>query len=147
MKVILLKDVNGTGKQGDVKDVADGYARNFLIAKGAALEATQKNLSDLAGKKASQQHKKDLEKAAAQEIAEAINNKKVVAKAKAGKGGKLFGSVTSANIAEVIEQQLGKKVEKKKISMNEIKAFGSYQAEIKLYNGISAKISIEVVEE
>ena len=147
MKVILLKDVKGTGKQGEIKEVADGYARNFLLAKGVAVEATTKNLSDLEGKKSSEQHKKDVEKANAQEIADAINGKKIIAKAKAGQGGKLFGSVTSGNIADVIEAQLGHKVDKKKISVNEIKAFGTYEAEVRLYNGISAKVTVDVVEE
>lgn len=147
MKVILLKDVKGTGKQGEVKEVADGYARNFLLSKGLALEATPKNLSDLAGKKSSEQHKKDVEKANAQEIADSINKKKITVKAKAGQGGKLFGSVTSGNIADVIEKQLGFKVDKKKISSVEIKAFGTYEAEIRLYNGISAKVTVDVVEE
>ena len=147
MKVILLKDVKGTGKLGEVKEVADGYARNFLLSKGLALEATPKNLSDLAGKKSSEQHKKDVEKANAQQIADSINKKKITIKAKAGQGGKLFGSVTSGNIAEVIEKQLGFKVDKKKISSAEIKAFGTYEAEIRLYNGISAKVTVDVVEE
>lgn len=147
MKVILLKDVKGTGKQGEVKEVADGYARNFLLSKGLALEATPKNLSDLAGKKSSEQHKKDVEKANAQEIADSINKKKITVKAKAGQGGKLFGSVTSGNIADVIEKQLGFKVDKKKITSAEIKAFGTYEAEIRLYNGISAKVTVDVVEE
>mgnify|MGYP003416698036 FL=1 len=147
MKVILLKDVKGTGKQGEIKEVADGYARNFLLSKGLALEATPKNLSDLAGKKSSEQHKKDVEKANAQEIADSINKKKITVKAKAGQGGKLFGSVTSGNIADVIEKQLGFKVDKKKISSAEIKAFGTYEAEIRLYNGISAKVTVDVVEE
>ena len=147
MKVILLKDVKGTGKLGEVKEVADGYARNFLLSKGLALEATPKNLSDLAGKKSSEQHKKDVEKANAQEIADSINKKKITIKAKAGQGGKLFGSVTSGNIADVIEKQLGFKVDKKKISSAEIKAFGTYEAEIRLYNGISAKVTVDVVEE
>lgn len=147
MKVILIQDIKGTGKKGDIKEVADGYARNFLISKGLALEATPKNLSDLAGKKSSEQHKIDVEKQNAQEIATAINGKKVVAKAKAGQGGKLFGAITSANVAELIEQQLGRKIEKKKIAVGEIKSFGTFEAEIRLYNGISAKVTVETVEE
>lgn len=147
MKIILLQDVKGSGKKGDIKEVADGYARNFLLAKGVAIEATPKNLSDLAGKKSSEQHKVDVEKQSAQDIANSINGKKVTAKAKAGQGGKLFGAITSGNIADLISAQLGHKVEKKKIVVGEIKAFGTYEAEIRLYNGISAKITVEVVEE
>ena len=148
MKVILLKDVKGTGKVGDVKEVADGYARNFLIAKGFAVEANAKNLSDLAGKKASEQHKIDLEKQAASDIAKAINNKTIKLVAKAGTSGKLFGSITSSNVSEGIEKQLNQKVDKKKISLkSEIKNFGTYEADIKLYAGISAKVTVEVIEE
>lgn len=147
MKVILIKDVKGTGKAGDIKEVADGYARNFLIAKGVALEATTKNLSDLAGKKASQQHKIDVEKQTASETAKAIEGKKVTIKAKAGQNGKIFGSVTSGNIAEQIETQLGYKVDKKKISVSDIKNYGTYTAEVKLYTGIMAKITVDVTEE
>ncbi len=147
MKVIFMEDVKGTAKKGEVKEVADGYARNFLIAKGKAVEANAKNLSDLAGKKSSEQHKIDVEKQNASEIAKAIEGKKVIITAKAGNSGKLFGSVTAGNIADAIESQLGKKIEKKKIVLkSDIKNFGTYEAVIKLYNGISAKITAEVVE-
>lgn len=146
MKVILLQDVKGTGKSGDIKEVADGYARNFLITKGVALEASAKNLSDLAGKKASEQHKIAKEKAAAQEYAMAIDGKKVTISAKAGQGGKLFGAVTAGNVAEMIEKQLGAKVDKKKVSIGEIKTFGDFTAEVKLYSGITAKVTVVVAE-
>ncbi|MCI7805188.1 MAG: 50S ribosomal protein L9 [Oscillospiraceae bacterium] len=148
MKVIFLQDVKGSGKKGEVKNVADGYARNFLIGKGLAVEATAKNMNLLDGQKASEQHKKDVEKQNAEEIKAAIDGKKVVAPAKAGSNGKLFGSVTTGTIAELIEKQFGKKIEKKKISLkSDIKNFGTYEADIKLYNGVNAKVSIEVVEE
>ena len=148
MKVIFLQDVKGSGKKGDVKEVADGYARNFLIGKGLAVEATAKNMSDLAGKKSSEQHKADVAKQEALDAAAKIKDKKVVCKSKAGQGGKLFGSVTAGNIADLIEQQLGVKVDKKKVSLNtEIKSFGTYTAEIKFLAGISEKITVEVTEE
>lgn len=147
MKVIFIEDVKGTAKKGDVKEVADGYARNFLIAKGKAIEANSKNLSDLAGKKSSQQHKIDVEKQNASDTAKAIDGKKVTITAKAGNSGKLFGSVTAGNIAEAIEKQLGYKIEKKKVVLkSDIKNFGTYEATIKLYSGISAKVTAEVVE-
>lgn len=147
MKVIFTQDVKGSGKKGEIKNVSDGYARNFLIAKGLAVEATNKNLSDLEGKQASQQHKIDVEKAEANRIAGVINGKKLTIKAKAGSAGKLFGAVTSAQIAEQIEAQFGEKVEKKKVSLkSEIKNFGEYEADIKLYSGISAKITVAVTE-
>lgn len=148
MKVIFLQDVKGSGKKGEVKNVADGYARNFLIGKGLAVEATAKNMNLLDGQKASEQHKKDVEKQNAEDVKAAIDGKKVVAPAKAGSNGKLFGSVTTGTIAELIEKQFGKKIEKKKISLkSDIKNFGTYEADIKLYNGVSAKVTIEVVEE
>ena len=147
MKVIFTQDVKGSGKKGEIKNVSDGYARNFLIAKGLAVEATNKNLSDFEGKQASQQHKIDVEKAEANRIAGVINGKRLTIKAKAGSAGKLFGAVTSAQIAEQIEVQFGEKVEKKKVSLkSEIKNFGEYEADIKLYSGISAKITVEVTE-
>ncbi len=148
MKVILLKDVKGSGKAGDILNVADGYARNFLLAKGVAIEATAKNLNDLQGKKDSEQHKIDVEKAQYSQIAKTLEGKEVVAKAKAGTGGRLFGSITSGTIAELIEQQYNCKIEKKKINLNsDLKAFGDYSAEIKFSYGISCKIKIKIIEE
>ena len=131
MKVIFLQDVKGTAKKGDVKEVSDGYARNFLLGKGLAVEATAKNMSDLAGKKSSEQ----------------LKGKTVICKAKAGQGGKLFGAVTSATVADLIVEQFGVKVDKKKVSIDsEIKAFGTYSAEVKFLAGISEKITVEVTE-
>lgn len=148
MKVILLKDVKGSGKEGDIINVADGYARNFLIGKGLALEATAKNLNDLQGKKASAQHKIDVETQDNKEIAEKINDKEVVIKAKAGQGGKLFGAVTASSVADALKAQYGVEIEKKKINLSsEIKAFGDFSAVIKLTHGVSCSIKIKVVEE
>ena len=148
MKVIFTQDVKGSGKKGEVKEVADGYARNFLIGKGLAVEANAKNMSELAGKKASAEHKAEVEKQNALELAEKIKDKKVVCKSKAGQGGKLFGSVTAGNVADVVKEQLGIAIDKKKVSLStEIKAFGTYTAELKFHAGISEKITVEVVEE
>lgn len=147
MKVIFLQDVKGSGKKGEVKNVADGYARNMLFPKGYAVEASAGNLSKLAGQQSSQQHKIDLERQAAQEAADKIKDKKVTISAKAGTNGKLFGSVTAANIADALDSQLGVKVDKKKITLStDIKNFGSYSAVIKFYNGISEKLDVEVTE-
>ncbi len=147
MKVIFLQDVKGSGKKGEVKNVSDGYARNFLIGKGLAVEATAKNMNLLDGQNASAQHKKDVEKQNAEEIASVINGKTVKAVAKAGNGGKLFGSVTAGNIAELIEKQFGKKIDKKKISLKtDIKNFGTYEVEIRLYTGVIAKVTVDVTE-
>ena len=139
MKVIFVQDVKGSGKKGEVKEVSDGYARNFLIGKGLAVEATAKNLSD--------QHKADVAKQEAIDNAAKIKGKSVTIKGKAGAGGKLFGAVTAGHVADAIAEQLGVKVEKKKVTLNmEIKAFGGYTAEVKLYPGISEKITVSVVE-
>ncbi len=147
MKVILLTDVKGSGKKGDVLEVADGYARNFLIKKGQAIEATKKNINDLEGQKASKQHKLDVEKQDAIAIADKLNDKKVVATAKAGSGGKLFGAITTSTVADLIEAQLGEKVDKKKINLaSDIKGFGEFSADIKMTQGVSCKITIVVKE-
>ncbi|MBR6044906.1 MAG: 50S ribosomal protein L9 [Ruminococcus sp.] len=148
MKVILLKDVRGSGKAGDTVNVADGYARNMLLPQGLAVEANAKNLNDLAGKKASAQHKLDVEKAENEKIAAALEGKEVVVKAKAGQGGKLFGAVTSAAVADAIRQQHGQDVDKKKVMISEeIKSFGDFSAVIKMKQGVSCSIKIKVVEE
>lgn len=147
MKVIYLQDVKGSGKKGEVKNVSDGYARNMLLPKGLAIEANAKNLSELAGKNSSAAHKVEVEKQKAQEIADTISGKTVKAVAKAGTGGRLFGAVTAQNIAECIEKQYGCKIDKKKISLkSEIKNFGTYEADIRLYAGITAKVTVEVSE-
>ena len=111
MKVIFLQDVKGSGKKGEVKNVSDGYARNFLIGKGLAVEATAKNMNLLDGQKASAQHKKDVEKQNAEDIKAAIDGKTVRTAANAGSNGRLFGSITTGNIADLIEKQFGKKID------------------------------------
>ena len=147
MKVIYLTDVKGSGKKGEIKNVSDGYARNMLIPKGLAVEATPQNMNKLQGQKDAAQHKIDVDTQAAKNSAEKIKGKKVIIKAKAGSNDRLFGSITAGNVADAIEQQLGVKVEKKKISLStDIKNFGSYSAVVKLYNGISETVDIEVTE-
>lgn len=148
MKVILLKDVKGSGKAGDTLNVADGYARNFLIAKGFAIEATAKNMNDLAGKKASAQHKLDVEKAENEKIASKLDGKEIIIKAKAGQGGKLFGAVTSSTVADALKAQFSQAIDKKKINLSsEIKGYGDFTAVIKMSQGVSCTIKIKVVEE
>lgn len=148
MKVILLKDVKGSGKAGDTLNVADGYARNFLIAKGFAIEATAKNMNDLAGKKASAQHKLDVEKAENEKIASKLDGKEIIIKAKAGQGGKLFGAVTSSTVADAVKAQFSQAIDKKKINLSsEIKGYGEFTAVIKMSQGVSCTVKIKVVEE
>ncbi|MBQ9376004.1 MAG: 50S ribosomal protein L9 [Ruminococcus sp.] len=128
--------------------VADGYARNFLLAKGLAVEATAKNLNDLAGKKASAQHKLDVEKAENEKIASTLEGKEIVIKAKAGQGGKLFGAVTSSTVSDAIKEQFSQNVDKKKINLNsDIKSYGDFSAVIKMTQGVSCSVKIKVVEE
>jgi large subunit ribosomal protein L9 len=147
MKVIFLEDVKGSGKKGELKNVADGYARNMLLPKGLAVEATPENMNKLEGRKASQQHKIEVEKQNALDIASKINNNKVIVKAKSGKNTKLFGSVTPSHVAEALDEQFGVKVEKKKINLKtDIKNFGTFDAVVKLYTGITANITVEVIE-
>ena len=148
MKVILIKDVKGSGKEGDVLNVADGYARNFLIGKGLAVEATAKNINELNGKKASAQHKLDVEKEENLKIKEKLDKKEITISAKAGQGGKLFGAITAANVADVISKNFGVTIDKKKISLNsEIKSFGDFTADVKLSQGVSFTVSVKVIEE
>jgi len=147
MKVIFTQDVKGSGKKGELKEVSDGYARNMLIKKGLAVEATPENINHLKGQQAAAQHKIDVDTANARAAQEKISGKTVIVKAKAGTGGRLFGAVTAAQIAQCIEEQYSCKVDKKKISLkSEIKAFGTFSADIKLYNGISAEMTVEVTE-
>ena len=147
MKVILVKDVKGSGKAGDTLNVAEGYARNFLLKNGLAVEASAKNLNELAGKKASEQHKLDVEKAENEKIAAALEGKDVTITAKAGQGGKLFGAVKTSAVAEASAKQHSVKIDKKKIVMNsEIKSFGDFEATIKMSQGVSCKLTVRVVE-
>ncbi len=145
MKVILLQDIKGTGKKGDVKNVSDGYARNFLLGKGLAVEATAKNLTELQGKKDSEQHKVDVARAEAQKQADMLKDQKVVVRARCGQNGRLFGTVTLGNVAEAIEKQFGFAVDKRKLSVAlEMKNIGDYAAEAKLFNGVSTKFTVAV---
>ena len=147
MKVILLQDVKGTGKKGEVHEVKDGYGVNFLIKKGLAQEATAKNLNLLQGQKDSAQHKIDVDIANAKDIAAKLQDKKIKVTAKAGQNGRLFGTVTAKEVSAAIKQELGCDVYKKKILLNlKIEGFGDYAAEAKLYAGVSAKFTVSVVE-
>ncbi|MDR2558614.1 MAG: 50S ribosomal protein L9 [Oscillospiraceae bacterium] len=144
MKVILLQDVKGTGKQGDIKEVKDGYARNMLLPKGLAIEATKANLTMLEQKKASVQHKIDTARGAAENLAELLSGKTIKVTAKAGEEGRLYGSVTSKDVAAALKQE-GFDIDKKKLTIpGDIKNCGTYEAEAKLYSGVITKFSLEV---
>lgn len=145
MKVILKEDVKALGKKGKVCEVSDGYARNFLIPKGMAIEATNGNIQDLAHK----QKQEDLRKKKEKDEAEALKNKleslQVLLKVKVGDKGKLFGSVTNKEVAEVLGQAYGIKLDKRKIEVKEpIKALGNYTVTAKLHPDVSAELKISV---
>lgn len=147
MIVILKEDVKGTGKAGEVLKVSDGFARNMLLKKGLAVEATQATLRSLEKQKALkiQQEKENRERAHSQ--AETLKNKKVVIKTKSGEGGKLFGSITSKDIADAIKDQLGIDIEKKNIELaNPLKQLGSFDVAVKLYHEIKGEIKVELVD-
>lgn len=147
MKVVLKADLKGTGKAGELINVSDGYARNFLFPKGLAVEANAQALNDLKNKEQAKQHKAEVELAAAQQAAEKIDGKSIKIIGKAGKNGRLFGSITAKEIAAEIAKQLSIPVDKRKIVLNmEIKAFGSYPIEIKLHPGVVAKATVMVTE-
>ena len=145
MIVILLQDVKGKGKAGDVVKVNDGYARNMLLPKGLAKEATQGNVRSLEKQKALAEEKKEEKKAAAQKLAERLEKITVNIQTKGGENGKLFGSITSKDIAEALEQQEGVKVDKKKIDLPApIKQTGTQTVSVKLFEGVAAKLNVSV---
>ena len=144
MKVILLQDVKNVGKKGDVVTASDGYARNFLFPKKLAIEATSTSLDINSQEKEAQRKKKLEETENAQKIANELKEKSITIKSKHGEGGKLFGAITSKDVAEEIEKQLGYQFDKKKINISTIKTIGTYEAEIKLYVGVNGKLTIKV---
>ena len=146
MKVILKQDVKGQGKKGELVTVSDGYARNFLFPRGLAVEADSQAMNELRNREESVAYHKKVEKDAALAAAETLKDKALTIHAKAGNGGRLFGSVTTKEVADALEKQVGVKVDKRKITMNDIKAFGTYTAEVKLYTGVTAEIQVVVAE-
>ena len=145
MKIILLKDVKGTGKAGEVKEVADGYARNCLIKKGLAEEATSVKVNSLNIKKDAQDFHKKEEIKALKEQASKLNGEKITVKIKCGENGKIFGSITSKEIAESLAEK-GFSVDKKKILLKDgIKSLGEFQVEVKFLPDVFAKIKVEVI--
>lgn len=147
MKVIFKQDVKGKGKAGELKEVADGYARNFLIPKGLASEATPDNINTFKLQKKAYEAQLAKEKAEAIEICEKLKGLQVIVKAKAGESGKLFGSVTNTEISEALNNQHGISVEKNKIVIPEpIKAYGAYTLKTKLGHEIVGDINLIVTE-
>lgn len=146
MKVILKQDVKGQGKKGQLVQVSDGYARNFLLPRGLAVEADAQAMNDLRNKESAAQHHLQVEKEEALAAAAKLADKTVKITARAGQNGKLFGSVTTKEVADELKKQYDVVIDKRKITMADIKAFGSYQAELKFNQGVTAKVTVMVCE-
>lgn len=145
MKVILLDNIKGVGKKDEVINASDGYARNFLFPKKLAVEANAENMAKLKNKQASVQHKKDVEKEKAEEIANKLKDITLTIKVKAGENGRIFGGVTSKEISENLKQQYKIDIDKKKIVLNEaIKNLGVFNVSIKLFEGIVGNLKVNV---
>ena len=147
MKVIFLKDLKGQGKKGEIKEVSEGYATNFLIPKGYAKPASEGNVKTLEAQKRSEEKRKEQEKLDAQKLAEELSQVTIQVKVKAGEGGKVFGSVTSKQIADEMEKRK-LKVDKRKIVLDDpIKTLGFTKVAIKLHPEVTASLQVQVVEE
>ena len=145
MKVILNQDVKGQGKKGDLIDVSDGYARNFLLPKNLAIPATKENINVLKGQQESREYRQQKELEEAKLTADKINEISVKLKAKAGDNGKLFGSITSKDVSEALTQQHHIKIDKKKFVLPDgIKTLGTTQVDIKVHPGVVAKLKVNV---
>ena len=147
MKVILLQDVKGHGKKGELINISDGYARNFLFPRNLAKEANAEAMAEFKSKAQAAEHHYEEEKAAAKKTADIIEGSKIEIKAKAGSSGKLFGAVTSKEVATVLNEQLGISIDKKKLTVADIKNFGEYTATVKLFKDITATFTVAVTPE
>ncbi|MCL5291811.1 MAG: 50S ribosomal protein L9 [Actinobacteria bacterium] len=147
MKVVLKQQVKGLGKAGDIVNVSDGYAQNYLIPRGLATQATTGTLKDLEQKKAAARRREEKELAEAGEIARQLSSKTIALKAKAGEKGHLYGSITSKDIADAVLEQAGLKVDRKKIELPEpIRELGEHKVVARIYPGVEAKFSVSVEE-
>ncbi len=148
MKVILSEDVKGKGKKGEIINVSDGYARNFLFPKGLAVEATKANVTQAKDQQAAKERRKTQELEEAKALAEKINECTITIKAKAGENGKLFGSITSKEIAQILQKQHNIKIDKRKINLDDaIKTLGTIKAQVKVYPEVTAQLTVVVKEE
>ena len=146
MKVILKQDVKGQGKKGQLVQVSDGYARNFLLPRGLAVEADAQAMNDLKNKEDARSYHLAVEKKEAEEAAKKLSGKTVKIVARAGQNGRLFGSVTTKEVAEELAKQYGVTIDKRKIARADAKAFGAYEAELKFPQGVTAKVTVMVTE-
>lgn len=148
MKVILLEDVKSLGKKGEIVNVSDGYARNYVLPKKLGVEANSANMNDLKLRKANEDKIAQQQLESAQQLAEALETKEVVLKMKSGEGGRAFGSISSKEIAAAAKQQCALELDKKKIQLPEsIKALGVYEVSIKLHPKVTGRLKVKVVEE
>lgn len=148
MKVILKQDIRALGKRGDIKEVADGYARNYLLPKGLAIEATSGNLKILSDQKEMIAKKELREMEEAKELADRLNGLEIIFKAKTGEGGRLFGSITGKDLVDQIYQKTKIELDKRKLEIEDsIKNLGKHQVKVHLYKGITAEIQVNVVAE
>lgn len=148
MKVILLEDVKSLGKKGEIVNVSDGYARNYVLPKKLGVEANAQNMNDLKLQKANADKVAQEQLEAAQELAKVLETKEVVLKMKSGEGGKAFGSISSKEIAQAAKTQCGLELDKKKIQLPEpIKALGAYEVGVKLHTKVTGKLKVKVIEE
>lgn len=147
MKVIFLKDVKGKGKKGEIKNVADGYAQNFLIKQGLAIEANNANISTLEGQKKKEDKRAAEELAEAKKLGEQLDKITVELSAKAGEGGRLFGSITTKQIAEELQKKHGIKIDKRKMELADaIRTLGSTKVPVKLHHEVQATLTVHVKE-
>ena len=144
MKVILLKDIKGTGKKDQIIEASDGFARNFLFPKGLAREASATNLNAIENAKAAQKHREDVERAKAEETRKALSVKAIKIVARGAEGGRLYGSVTAQEIADELFKQYGVKVEKRRIDVANIRNAGDFTVSVWLYAGITAEMTAKV---
>lgn len=146
MQVILNQDIKELGKKGELVNVSDGYAKNYLIPRKLAVTADATAMNELKNRESSKAHKLAVEKANAEAAAEKINGKTVNLTARAGTNGRLFGSVTTKDIAEKLKSDFGVAIDKKCLSVEDIRSCGTYECTVKVYTGIVAKIKVMVTE-
>lgn len=148
MKVILIQDVRKLGKEGEIKEVTDGYARNFLIPRGLAMEATTTKIKETQEKHVREQNKKNKEQQQAEALKQKLDGQSVTIKARTGGGDKLFGAITAREVSDILQKELGVVIDKKKIDISDpLKHLGEYQVKVKIYPTIQAEINVIVAAE
>lgn len=145
MKVILLKDIKGTGKKDQIIEASDGFARNYLFPRKLAVEASNANLNAIETAKSAQSHRKEVEKEEAKVLAKKMSDMTVEIAVRAGENGRLFGKVTNQEVADALKAKYGMEVDKRKISIDTIKEVGDAEAVVKLYPEVSAKLKLKIV--